>query len=218
MANQKLALLPWHVLNEHRKPKSCVVFLPGRANSGALMGKVYYKAGLREQLLVSITPRDYAWYPMPNGANDQVAALAGQERARLTIEDVVTRVQNRYGFSRRNIVLCGYSAGGVMAIQVAAKSEEAFAGVVVHAGAILDTEALPPCTCPETIFLLTHCRDDLIFEWEERYVPMKNALLEQGYNVWTLERDEGGHMVDENDLMQSKRFIEGCLNGEFSNG
>jgi predicted esterase len=213
MANQTLNLFPWHVLNEHRGSKGCVLFLPGRDNIGLVMGKMYYAAGLRQPLLISITPKNLAWYPLPNGANDQQLALAGQEIARLTIDDVVQKIESKYEIPHSRIVLCGYSAGGVMAIQVASHSIEPFAGVVVHAGAILDPSNLPPCQCPKTPFLLTHCQDDAIFEWRERYVPMRKALDAQGYWVYVLERSLGGHMVCDQDVNISQLFIDACLKG-----
>jgi len=213
MANQKLNLFPWHVINEYKQHKECVLFLPGRDNVGPVMGKTYYAAGLRQQLLISITPINLAWYPLPNGANDQQWALHGQERARLTIEEVVQKIEFQYGIPRSKIVLCGFSAGGVMAIQVASQSVEPFAGVVVHAGAILDPSALLPCKCPKTPFLLTHCQDDGIFEWVERYVPMRHALEMQGYWIYVLERRLGGHMVCDQDVGISQLFIDACLKG-----
>jgi predicted esterase len=163
---------------------------------------------------VSITPKALAWYPMPNGAHDQYWALEGQERARLTIEGVVQKIESRYGIPRSKIVLCGFSAGGVMAIQVASQSATPFAGVVVHAGAILDPSALPPCQCPTTPFLLTHYQDDVIFEWRERYVPMRDALTARGYWIYVIERRVGGHTVCEQDIGYSRLFIDACLKGQ----
>ena len=187
--------------------------LPGRDNSGSVMGKVYQSLGLENVLLISITPKKLEWYPLPNGVNDQEAALEGQASAYETIEDVVDKITMDYGIRRDKIVLCGYSAGGVMAISVAGYSKEPFAGVVVHCGAILDVSVLPKCQCPRTPFLLTHCKDDLIFEWVERYLPMKHSLIRQGYAVWTLENNFGGHLIDEPDLIRSSYFIQACFKG-----
>ena len=209
----KVDLQPWHILNSEKAPDTCVLLLPGRDNYGPLMGRAYYSLGLHNSLLVSITPVKYEWYPMPNGADDQEDAISGQVAAYHTIDGVVRRITEKYGIPRNKIVLCGYSAGGVMAIQVAAYSKEPFAGVVVHCGAILDPSMLPLCNCPETQFLLTHYEDDIIFEWFERYLPMKNALIAQGYKVYTLEQKHGGHLVGENDLIRSRFFMEACLKG-----
>jgi len=213
MAIRKVALNPWHVLNAEKNPTECVLFLPGRDNSGSVMGKTYDSIGLDNTLLVSITPKKLEWYPLPNGINDQDAAVEGLSSAYETIESVVDKITETTDIRRNKIVLCGYSAGGVMGIQVAVHSKEPFAGVVVHCGAILEPSILPKCQCPDTPFLLTHYKDDPIFEWEERYLPMKKALIQQRYAVWVLENSIGGHLVDEPDLIRSRFFIQACFKG-----
>jgi predicted esterase len=148
---------------------------------------------------------------MPNGANDQDDALIGQRYARKLINRVVRKIENGTGIPRERMILAGFSAGAVMAIQVAACSEKPFAGVICHSGAILNPDALPRCRCQDTDFLLTHCVDDVIFEWYERYLPMKNALKEKGYTVWTVEEWEGYHSITDRQLLRTKSFIEAVL-------
>lgn len=210
MAHKRIKLLPWHILNDQDNPDSCILFLPGRDHSGSHMGNAYKKLGLSKPLLVSITPRTREWYPMPNGVEDQDDAVEGQERACHTINEVVDKIETKYNISRERMILCGYSAGGVMAIQVASHSHYCFAGVVSHAGAILDPDSLPTCRC-DTPFLLTHNRDDLIFEWYERYIPMVETLKEKGYTVFTIENGNGGHMVHDSDMIRAKHFMDACL-------
>ena len=93
MAIKKVALNPWHILNAEKNPTECVLMLPGRDNSGSVMGKVYQSLGLENVLLISITPKKLEWYPLPNGVNDQEAALEGQASAYETIEDAGHWVQ-----------------------------------------------------------------------------------------------------------------------------
>ena len=210
MASKKLKLHQWHVLNAKNNPETCVLFLPGRDHIGTHMGKVYKQFGLYDHLLVSITPIRREWYPMPNGIYDQEAAVMGLEQANQVINGVLDKIGDEYGVSRQNIILCGYSAGGVMAIYVATHSDECFAGVVSHSGAILEPDELPPCHC-DTPFLLTHNRDDSIFEWYERYLPMKEALKQMGYTVFTQERPDGGHVIDEVDVTRAAHFMKACF-------
>jgi predicted esterase len=197
-----------HVFYKNPEPKQAVICIPGRMGDGAVFAKQHYaNTEWSDTVFIGPTPFGYAWYPMPHDANNQKQALNGIPRAIKAIEAVQTAVEKRFGIPKSKTVLTGFSAGGVMAIQTATHSQdEPYAGVVCHSGAILDPYSLNPANC-DTPFLLTHNRDDMCFEWFERYLPMKNSLLSKGYNTFTLERKLGGHYVSNEDYRQSAKFM-----------
>lgn len=183
------------------KVENCVFALPGRCNSGAELVRDYAScAKLNNTLYVGITPSGYAWYPMPNNPKDQDNAVAGLRVARETIERYIVAVQEKYNIPRNKIVLVGFSAGGVMAVEVAAHSDEAFAAVACHSGAILEPIKLPKAKHPSMPILLTHNQDDYCFDWFERYLPMRNALVRKGYNALSIEAKIGGHVLTIDDV------------------
>lgn len=186
----------------------CVVFLAGRGQSGRMLADAYKAAGEWDDVLVfGITPQGHQWYPMPFGANNQEHSLQGLQEARGAIEDVLRYIEGCTGLQRHSITLAGFSAGGVMAIEVASHSEERFEVVACHAGAILDPASLPSCRHPSMPVLLTHSFDDDCFEWHERYWPMKKALIDQGYNLHVNERAGGGHDLLSEDSLEVSRFV-----------
>jgi predicted esterase len=202
----------WIVLNRDKNPNTCILCLPGRYGHAAELCRLFYRElELKDHLIVGITPVDRSWYPMPNGIYDQDEAILGLEPAKKLLEWAVSYIENNLNVPRGNIILAGHSAGAVMAIWLAAHSETAFKGVLSFSGAILDPYMLPACQHPTTNFLLTHCRDDMIFEWYERYVPMKLALKEMGYSVWTVEEALGSHGITDKQQRLAKVFIETCF-------
>ena len=205
----RLGLEKPHISGDANGDK-CIVFLPGRGETGHPMMRSWKEWGWTKTLFVALTPVYRAWYPMPNGEHDQDDAVAGIPAAIDLIESTLARIRKRFPIPKERTALVGYSAGAVMALQVAAHSSEPYAAAVSHAGAILDPESLPPCKHEETGILLTHYMDDWSFSWEERFLPMYHALLSNGYSLFTATgepHERGGHNVYKEDLMAGCQFV-----------
>jgi len=187
----------------------CILCLPGRGGDGDTIADFYaHCSGLDKCVFVGITPEGYCWYPLPRNPDDQAAAVAGIPRARGAIEEAVTIIGGKYNIPKSKTAIVGFSAGGVMAIETAAHSVEPFAAVVAHAGAILDPKSLPKSRHPTPVVLI-HAKDDDCFAWDERFLPMRDALLLQGYDTFSLEHDLGGHRITEYDVRQAGLFLSG---------
>jgi predicted esterase len=93
-----------------------------------------------------------------------------------------------------------------MAIQAAAWSNRPYGAVVAHAGAILEPLALPQAK-HKTPFLVMHNENDDCFSWDERYLPMKLALVDKKYPVEFIENEVGGHSVTNDELATAGRWL-----------
>lgn len=196
-----------YVFHGNKKPEYAVICIPGRMNDGATWAEQYYKkSNLKDTVFVGPTPYGLAWYPMPISSTNQAEALSGLSSARNAIESVVEATMEKYNIPKKNIALVGFSAGGVMAVQTAAFSQESYNSVVVHNGAILEPDDMPNCM-NNTPYLLIHNQDDYCFDWFERYIPMKAALLENNYKVCTVEKSNGSHTVYDEDIEQGLLFM-----------
>ena len=198
----------WIKFNK-RKRNCCILCLPGRGNHGIELAKIYKMLGINA-LIIGVTPLGRCWYPMPNGVYDQQAAIDGLEPAVIEVEKVVKKIEQRWQIPRNKIAISGYSAGAVVGLLAAMYSDEPFGCVVSHAGAILDTQMVPvsKSDCP---ILLTHSKDDVIFDWRERYLPMLEALQQNGYRVYTATEVDCGHGVSSRQFRITKRFLENIL-------
>lgn len=200
----------WCVCNDEADTTRCILMLAGRGQKQNGLPSLYWHYGLRNTLIIGVAGRSRAWYPQPKGAQDQWAAVRGLPYAVSQVEMAVSQINKKWGIRKNRIVLLGYSAGGVMAIQAAAHSREPYAGAVCQCGAILAPEDLPPCR-HRTPILLTHSRDDEAFEWYERYEPMKTALIRQQYPFSIVESPFGGHSLNDIDIAMAKLFIGRCF-------
>lgn len=189
------------------QPSRCIVGLPGRANTAEMMIRLGEGMCLPDTLIVALEPDGLAWYPQPYAADRQDAAVAGLPAARVGIENAVQRIEAGWGIDRSKIAIMGFSAGAVMALQVAAHAKKSFGAAVSLCGAILEPEKLPQCKHPDTGFLLLHNQDDYCFDWEERYLPMKRALMKNKYKVYVLEEEHGGHKPHWTDIIQVSNFV-----------
>lgn len=187
-------------------PVGCILCLPGRGIPGSLMEKFLHHTALWRSLQVILEPEYYQWYPAPNGPDDQTAAVQGQEEAREVIEKAVARIGRGWGVKKDKIVLMGFSAGGVMSIYTAAHSDTPYAGVLSLAGAILEPATFPKSK-HKTPIMLQHNMDDDCFKWHERYLPMKNRLIDGGYNVNFEEAFEGGHNLTHAEVKLTRKFV-----------
>lgn len=180
--------------------KNCVVFLPGRGQKAEVLAE-YYE--LKNTLIVCLTPEYLSWYPSPNGPKNQFNAIEGMKKSVIEVDQIIKNIQNDYSLNRKEIAIIGFSAGGVMALQINAHSNELFGAIVCHNGAILEPKELP--TGNKTPILVIHSKDDGVFSWNERYLPMKEALIEKNYNVEFIENESNGHFIS--NIEDSLRFL-----------
>jgi predicted esterase len=210
MGNMSFLERKWTKFNSEKR-NACVLYLPGRAFHAGYMCSNYYQLGINAFIL-GITPIRREWYPMPNGVDDQENAVAGLFPAVNVIEDVVGVIETKYEIPRSKIILAGYSAGAVMAVTTAVMSHTPFAGVVAHSGAVLDTTMIPRCTDENNSpILFTHSADDLIFEWEERFLPTYDTLERLGYKLYDHITMRGSHQIQRSHLRTAGKFIEAII-------
>ncbi len=97
--------------------------------------------------------------------------------------------------------------GAVTAVHWATHTKDPVASVICHSGAILEPSNVPAAKhdCP---IILNHGMDDTCFNWEERYLPMKKALVKNKYNAWFVERKSGNHHVYRSDITCLKPHFE----------
>lgn len=179
--------------------ENMIVLLVGRGQTALNILEQYDYEDFHQSVVVAIEPLK-EWYPCPNGLDDQVEAIEGLKYAVPQLNKLIINLQNQFNLPRNKVALVGFSAGAVMSLQLVSNSTEEFAGVVSHAGAILDPENLPQAK-NKTPILLIHAQDDDCFSWDERYLPMKKALENQGYNLTVKESEFGGHYMSSSEAM-----------------
>jgi predicted esterase len=193
------------ILRTGRKPKGCILCLPGRYGKGRHMAEAYRGAGLGRTLIVGMTPGN-GWYPPPHGADDQADSVAGLPAAVEMLDGVLRRIRRSMGICREEVVLAGFSAGASVALECLNVTRYPFAAVVCHAGFALEPDKILRRR-HDTPIILAHCKDDRIVKWDQRYAPTKASLEAAGYEVAAIERTSGGHALFKDDLVRVANFI-----------
>lgn len=190
--------------------RGAVIVLPGRGVPGPLLFRFCREMELRRTLFAAIEPFRLAWYPQPNGPDDQKLACKGLGVAVEVVESELAKFMAWQGLAKKETILLGFSAGSVLALQLIMRSEEAWGGCVSLAGAILEPKKVPEAK-NQTPVILQHNMDDQCFKWDERYLPMKSALEAKGYNLTCLERPFGNHTLYINDAVNVSKVISKTL-------
>lgn len=195
----------WQIINDDGYHNgTCVIILPGRGQAGIPLAVEYLrKSGLDDTLFIAVTPKNYEWYPMPKGRANQQDALSGLADATEEVNQLMLAAERKCHVHSERMILIGHSAGGVVAIETAARLNRPLGGVVVHNGAILDTTNFPYAKNIEMPVVWIHRKDDPVFRWEERYLPSKECLKEKGYKLIARERDTGGHTMKTKDIIDA---------------
>ena len=192
------------VFREIKEPKKCIIGLTGRGQSAGDLLDILNVFKYKNLLTVAIQPEWYEWYPQPFSSLDQDEAVAGLPAARESILDIVKKIKDKFKIkSNKDISFLGYSAGGVMSNYVCLNNdnEAPYALSACCCGAILKTDDVPMKNkYNDTKYYLIHNRDDGCFDWFERYLPMKYALIENKYNIKLKEGNRGNHSFNKSDL------------------
>lgn len=193
------------------KTKGCLIALTGRGVPSEWMEKFSHVTGLSRTLKVAIEPRRLVWYPQPNGVQDQTLAVEGLKDAVEELEKTVDFVKKSHDFKDEEIAILGFSAGAVVALEFATQKNRNLLATISIAGAILEPWTIKKATNNSPIFL-RHNLNDFCFDWEERYLPMKDQLKKKGYNLVLQESKWGGHDITKEDAEMVGHFLGQLLN------
>lgn len=188
-----------YIVGNKEKFDHGIIVLPGRGTSCMEMHKLCSYAGICEDnLLLHLEPFGRVWYPMPNGIYDQKDAVEGLPEASEVVNNMIDNFMDLYKIEENKISVIGYSAGAVVAIDVSFRRN--FKNIVSLAGAILEPENVAPCQ-NQSEYHLQHDYLDTTFDWIERYEPMKNALITNGYKAFLHETSYYGHNSFNQDVL-----------------
>jgi predicted esterase len=199
-----------HSRNGIDKPTHAIFLLHGRGGSAENMIGVFNPLVELNKLIIFSIQAENEWYPIPNGANDQDEAVVGLSENLPKIREYIQDAIKENDIPIQNTILIGFSAGAVVAIELAIYFQESYGLVVAHSGAILCPENVKKSTI-STSFIVLHNHDDACFSWGERYLPMHNTLIENGYDVIFVERSFGNHMIFKNDIEYISLIVSQCL-------
>jgi len=193
------------------KPRGLIVVLTGRGVDLAEMYQFILHCGVADDsVLMILEPQQKQWYPRPNGTLDQDAAVKGSQQNAKPVLERIKSIAKMHKIPHKKIVLVGYSAGGVMALQIAQLIDFEMAMIISLSGIVLAPDTIPEAK-HNTPILIKMGRYDEVFEWEERYIPTRDSLLKNKYNLSVHEDPNGDHGLRRNDCFLVKRHVDSVL-------
>ena len=142
--------------------------------------------------ICEINPTGFQWFDLSK--NDEEYILRKSIKAENIIKNFINEIKIKYNLSNSNIVLCGFSQGCMMSINLGFTSEEEFNCIVGFSGKIINKKDLQLRIKNKSKVLLIHGEQDEIvssnflleakdfFERNKIYVET-NLLKNCGHNI-----------------------------------
>ncbi|RVT84397.1 phospholipase [Rhodobacteraceae bacterium CCMM004] len=205
---------------------SLVVFLHGYGADGAdllgladplaphLPGTAFVAPNAPE--VCAVNPGGFQWFPIPwIDGSDPAAAEAGMAAAVRDLHAYLDGLAEEEGVPPPRTVLVGFSQGTMMALDVAPRRAEAFAGIVGFSGRLLRPEALAEDVQVRPPVLLIHGdADDVV---PPASLPEAAQTLQAaGFDVYAHVMKGTGHGIAPDGLSVALAFIRERLDIEAS--
>ena len=206
----------------HQTIKNAVILLHGYGTNGAdlidlapcLSENLPQTAFFAPNAPNQIDQSAFEWFSLddyrPDNTDLLSYAVTLQRRAQKSVNDVidfVKHISNTHHLSLKNIVLGGFSQGGLMTFLSAFSLEFPLAGIM-GLSAVPLAKALPaPFTLP---ILLTHGSADMIVP-VEAMEKTKETLVQMGQSVQVHLSKGMGHGIDDSCVRAMRLFIENVL-------
>ena len=140
----------------------------------------------------AINPTGYQWFDLSN--DNQNYILAESLKAEQKINQFLEEIKDKYNLDNDKIVLCGFSQGCMMSINVGLTSEKPFNCIVGFSGKIIDINNLKIRKKNTTNILLIHGdQDDIVSP--TFLLEAKDFLLRESIDVETHLINNCGHNI-----------------------
>ncbi len=157
-------------------------------------------------------PMGYQWFPIPwiDGSSEE-AAETGLLKASLLLNTWLDETMLAEGVTAANTILFGFSQGTMMALQVAPRRADKFAGVVGFSGRLLAPEKLENETLSKPPVLLVHGDQDDVVP-PQSLPDAADALTKAGFEVFTHISLGTGHGIAPDGLGVTSQFAQQQFN------
>lgn len=152
-------------------------------------------------------PMGYQWFPIPwiDGSSEEESE-AGMARAVDDLNAYIDAAMEEEGVSEAETILVGFSQGTMMALHIAPRRRDQFAGVVAFSGRLLRPELLAEEAISKPPVILIHGdQDDVV---PPISMPEAgDALQEAGFPVYGHVMEGTGHGIAPDGLSVALSFI-----------
>jgi len=195
-------------------PRQVVVLLHGYGSDGAdLIGLAGpWRDILPDALFVApngpapcaINPGGYEWFPLER--DDPDYRVAGARLAQPIIAEFLGDLWRQTGLGPAETLLCGFSQGAMMALNVALTLDTAVMGVVAFSGALIAPADFADYAGPRPPVCLVHGDRDPVVD-VEMSVAAAAALNDRGFDVALHISPGSDHTIAQDGLAFASAFL-----------
>lgn len=153
-------------------------------------------------------PMGFQWFPIPwLDGSTEAQSRDGQIEAERLLNEWLDHVAVSEGIAANRTILVGFSQGTMMALHVAPRRAEAYAGIVGFSGRLVEPERLAAEVKSKPPVMLIHGdADDMV---PPQSMPeAANALVTEGFEVYTHVSPGTGHGIAQDGLSMALQFIQ----------
>lgn len=202
------------VMPEETPAKRIVVLLHGYGSDGNdLIALVpYLKDLLPDALFVAphapmscdINPSGFQWFPLD--LDRDFSRLNGAEMARPVINEFLTDLWAETGLSAADTLLCGFSQGAMMALDVGLRQPDPLLGIVAFSGGLIQPDTIGETLASKPPVCLIHGEADDVVPVEMSRASA-TALQALGLDVSLYVSPGQGHTIPPDGLEAARTFI-----------
>ena len=147
------------------------------------------------------SPHGRQWFDIQQGEKGAIMAMDD-------LDDLLTGVFDEFSLSSSQVILGGFSQGGMITLSVGPRYE--LAGIISFSGALLTEHSLTEAVSSSPPILLIHGDlDDVVPA--SALIDAQTHFEEKGYDVEVVLEKGVGHSIGETGLNSARKFIDNCL-------
>ena len=188
---------------ENREPiKNAVILLHGYGGDGKDISMLTYswKRFMKNTVFLcpngheqcKINPIGFQWFDLSK--DDKEYILKKSIEAETVLNKFIGQVKEKYQLLNSNIILCGFSQGCMMSINIGVTSEEEFNCIIGFSGKIIDIQNLQSRLKNQSKLLLIHGEQDEIVS-SNYFLEAKDFFERNKFKVQTHLIKNCGHHI-----------------------
>ena len=208
------------IVPENGEPvKNAVILLHGYGGDGKDISMLTYswKRFMKNTVFIcpngheqcDINPVGFQWFDLSK--DDKEYILNQSIEAETILNTFIGQVKEKYKLLNSNIILCGFSQGCMMSINIGVTSKEEFNCIIGFSGKIIDKQNLQSRLKNKSNLLLIHGDQDEIVS-PDYFLEAKDFFERNNFNVQTHLVKNCGHHIPLEASSLALNFIKKNLN------
>ncbi len=199
--------------------KKIVILLHGYGSDGNDMISLahYWRDILPDAIFIApnapencdINPIGYQWFaldPTQINLSENNIRIDGVKKARPIIEQFLQNVWQDTGLNAKDTVLCGFSQGAMMALEVGLRLNQTLKGIIAFSGGLANSKTINKEIKTKPPICLVHGKNDEVVP-PKMSIIANEILKKSGVNVSLYISPNCGHNISQDGLNFASKFI-----------